>query len=334
MLDKSCQKLWLQVLLFGSLSTTSLVGAQTASSSLPCPVSCDWSSNDPSAWTYYHSLADLDVCDGIILFQTNIYNEISNARTSLYYRACSASSRSTSANAQIGKRLDTSPQTVRSLLPERPFRRLNRRQYLSTNSSIPSASTLQLNSWSSTEHVDTIAAHSASTELGRYILSAKSNDVVMFARVENVIAGVYVGSQVDRSSASEIMSKFSDQVSRQSPSSSVSAQTCGVSNGTTSSQYFGVIYDTAVNFATVQEALKKWDRAQCLQSEQSRIWDGVSLKMNSGTQVRISPKADTEGEKQRRNRFSSRSTCTYTQGRSKDFTAGIAQTLIFPSPSG
>jgi hypothetical protein len=292
-----------------------LVYAQSLANNSPCPISCGWSGLEPVAWSYHHSLAELEVCNGTVLMEVNIYNDARDAQNQLYFRACTMTGGENEPEVEA-----RSPQysavasdaNPRQELDSHP--RLAQRQALSLNDTAPLAAVLYLTERKAGVEADVSAVQSAVKAIGIYVKSSKATDVAMFARVKNIIAGVYVGAQVDALSATDVINKYHDQLSQAPTQSRLAVQTCERSNSTAASQYFGITYGMVNDFAAVQGAVQGWDRAQCLGGDESTPWTGVRVKQISGTKVSIAPKDSSESAVSPRSRLVARATCSYTQG--------------------
>ena len=266
----------------------------------PCPIRCGDTGNDPATWTYYHDLSELDICKGTVLFQMNLYNAVDDEATHNYYRACTASG---------GTVIGSTPEIGTSGASDHTH---SRRQVLSFNGSAPSTQELHWTTYNSAGSLgDVESAQSVVSELRTYIQQLSStNTTAIFSRSDNVIGGLYLGSQVDRSSADEVIGAFHDRIGDSAPAR-VAAQVCDSVNHTIATQNFGLIVDGTNDVAAVQKALKTWDQADCVDGDADAVWRGTSLRVSSGKEVSIKPS--------RRAVIAARDTCRYTQGTSSRF---------------
>lgn len=262
-----------------------------------------------SAWTYYYDLGELDACDGTVLFQTNIYNDISDPKTHVYFRACTASGGTIFSDGRTGVKSEKDAAIG-----------LTKRQALSVNSTAPAPTALTLTSWGQDGATDPGEAKAAVDALRSYLQSAfegttGSNSNVIFARKRSVVAGMYVGSQVDKTSAASAINSFGAQIEQGRTPARLAAQTCGSSNQTISPQYFGVTFDGTGSTANVQKALRSWSDAECIAGESSEEWQSVSLKFVSGTGISVKPGSAMSENIQARSPLHARATCRYSQGK-------------------
>ncbi|KAF2167032.1 glycoside hydrolase family 18 protein [Zasmidium cellare ATCC 36951] len=299
----------LNVLLEAQVAKTQFVSAIS-----PCPIECDPSGSNPSAWTYYYGFDELNACDGTVIFETNIYNNVTNTKH-LYYRACTATGGTVLPDGTAGVKSISDRATVDPARGNASSPSLARRQVLSLNDTTPAAASLQLVSGNNGGDADIAAAQAALDGLGNYIATIENNASTIFARSKSMVAGAYIGSQLDKSSAAAAISKFHDRVGQNSAPSEFAAQSCGTADKTVSADYFGVIYDTSV--LTVGTTLRSWDQAGCITGDQSQPWDGVQVQRLSGTRVSIAPEA--------RSILVVRATCNYTQVESGDGCYSVAE---------
>lgn len=275
--------------------------AQFNSAISPCPVQCDLTGSDSSAWTYYHDFGQLDACNGTVVFQTNIYNKIDDPDTQVYFRACTAS----------GGTIITDPQagiTSRS----GHAGNLNRRQNLAVNDTAPSVPQLTLTTWQD-GRIEASAAQDAIQALQRYAEATTSDTTLIFARKRPVVAGMYIGSQIDKASAGNVLDDFSDRIG-QGNGQRLAVQVCSATN-ISSAQYFGVAIADTDGVAAVQDALRNWNEAQCVDGDSKTAWSGPDLSTVSGTEVSVNPDTvASDGDGLQGRSLHARDTCKYTQG--------------------
>lgn len=290
-------------LLMQFLLQAQLTHTQFLSAISPCPIQCDPTGSDPSAWTYYSGFDELDSCDGIVIFETNIYNNVTNL-ISLYYRACTASGGTVLVDESAGVKSALDSANINAAQGNATSSSHARRQSLSFNDTAPAAASLQLLSGSNAADVDIASAQAALVGLGAYVATIETNPSAIFARSKSMVSGVYIGSQIDKPSAAAAISKFHDRLGQSAQSSEFAAQSCGTANKTASTEYFGVVYGSSV--LAVGTILRSWDQAECITGDQSQLWDGVEVKRLSGTGVSIAPSTI--------HNLVARDTCQYTQG--------------------
>lgn len=234
-----------------------------------CPIQCDSSFSSPAAWTYYYKLNELDSCDGVVLFQMNIYNDLDDPITHVYYRACTAAAAATQA--------------------ERRFRR----QVLALNDTVEAPAALELVQSGARVGSDgtTQSAAAAVTALQGFLQQSGDRTLATFARSGDVVAGMFAGSQIERTSAASVLDEYRSRISAYDLPRQLVAQACrsSTSNETISSQFFGVIVSTDGNVGSTQRALRSWSDAECLSGDASGGWENVEVDLISAAEIPVTP---------------------------------------------
>jgi chitinase len=159
-----------------------------------CPQSCGIVGPDPTAWSYYYDKHSLSICNDTTLFQLNLYSSVADPKTHLLYRACTAS---TSTFNTVAPSLSTK----------------HRRQFLSFNTTSPTAIQAPINiaSWgASASPSDASNVSSAVNQLSEYLQQNSAFGNSILARSGNVVAGMYVGVEIDPSNVASLAQKFLD----------------------------------------------------------------------------------------------------------------------------
>lgn len=291
---------------WGSLICLGLIARQSSaqfnSAISPCPASCDLTGSDSSAWTYYHDFGQLDACNGTVVFQTNIYNKIDDPNTHIYFRACTASGGTIISDPQAG--ITRRAEQTDNLAP---------RQALALNDTAPSAPRLTFTTWNDGK-IDVSAAQDAVEALQSYAKATTSDTTIIFAQKQSAIAGMFIGSQIDKSSAGDVLGSFGDRIGKGN-GQRLAVQTCGAAN-ISSPQYFGAVIANADDVATVQDALRSWNEAQCVNGDSKTDWSGPKLTTLSGTDVSVDPDVvNGSGDAVEARSLHARDTCKYTQGK-------------------
>lgn len=125
---------------------------------------------------------------------------------------------------------------------------------------------------------------------------------------------MYIGSQIDKASAGVVLDGFSDRIG-QGNLQRLAVQTCSETKNISSPQYFGVAVANAGGVVAVQDALRSWNEAQCVNGDSKTAWSGPELSTVSGTEVSVDPDAVTsDGDGLQGRSLHARDTCKYTQG--------------------
>lgn len=273
--------------------------AQFQSAYENCPIACDPADSDPTSWTYYYALNELDSCHDTVIFQMNLYNAVDDPATHVYYRACTASQ-------------------------QNPTRRV-RRQILSFNDTVEAPAPVQLvQSGPSGSSSNVGAAQAALRAIQSYLLQAAMGTSTLFARSGGVVAGMYAGSQINKTDAAGVLAQVREEISREYLPGQLVAQACGsgsaLSNETISPQFFGVIVDAKGEVAAVQTALRSWNDAQCLSGSRNDAFKDVFVKLVSGSDISIAPEPRFDSFTPDGSGLATRQsdTCRYTQVQSGD----------------
>lgn len=303
-------------LVFVSILSTCTFGQRFDSALSPCPNKCDL--DDTSAWTYYHNLGDLERCNGTTLFQLNLHNGVSDPDTHVSLRACTSSGGSVRPMGAIDNRI----------IP---------RQLLSFNKTTPSSRAVSLTTWGISEASDSNGdAQAAVDALSEYLQHDVRDVAIVFSRSGSAIAGLYVGSQISSTSAAAAVSQFRSFLGQGMSSDWIAIQACGSGNRTISAEFFGVVVDTTGDVSAVQDALRSWDDAECLEDGTTVTWDSIAVDVIPGSSVSIAPYQDVSGslgvgensptDENLEERQAG--ACRYTQGKLLSWIFGLIQSML------
>jgi chitinase len=303
-------------LVFFPVKVYSAVPQNFESSLSACPLSCSTTGSDPANWVYYHDEHALDSCTETSLLQLNVYNTVEDPNTHLTFRSCAVTQAS-----------------------------LNKRQALSTNGTgeSPSANScsiqakaikvsrdLQLFSYggASTSSSAPIALKALAGYLKQqdYCLPANTPTNIL-VKSGSVIAGVYVGTQVQRQSVATIIEKLASNVPQ---GAQIALQLCN--NRTT--ETFGVYLDTKGNLANVQKSLGQLNSAKCFNGTLQTGWKDTPVYVIPAGEISIKPVTSSTKRSLALLGLNKRATCSYIQAQSGDGcwslsqTCGITQTQL------
>lgn len=234
----------------------------------------------------------------------NLYNPVADPRTHVLYRACTTSRTATGTSSAP-----------------------HRRQFLSFNTKAPTEiqAAIHVASWgtsTSSSYVSSVS--SAISQLADYLQRNSAFSTSLFARSGNVVAGMYVGEEIEPSSAAAIAQKFVEHASSGTLERGA-AQLCRTSNSSIGSQTFGVIYDTTGNLAAVQSALQTWHNASCVTGSPGNADLGLmSVNLIPGTKISVGP-GSKHGAVSARSELVERATCSYIQVQSGDTCYSLSQ---------
>ncbi|KAF0639407.1 hypothetical protein FPSE5266_08023 [Fusarium pseudograminearum] len=208
-----------------------------------CPRTCSEAGADPVNWTQLHSLEELAGCDLPMLFALNVENEYSDSAT-LY--TC-VTSTSTTTRRELGSRVEArAAETSVSLASNCGAEKAT----VKTSSAFGRSGALRSG--------NDVAA--ATGLLADYLDNgAVCGTTIIFAKSGSSIAGLYVGAEVQKGSASSIL--------RQSQSSlqkGVQAfQVCDASDKTAQTLGFFAA-DAVTGLESVQAAARTWSNGKCI----------------------------------------------------------------------
>ncbi|EKJ71755.1 hypothetical protein FPSE_08023 [Fusarium pseudograminearum CS3096] len=208
-----------------------------------CPRPCSEAGADPVNWTQLHSLEELAGCDLPMLFALNVENDYSDSAT-LY--TC-VTSTSTTTRRELGSRVEArAAETSVSLSSNCGAEKAT----VKTSSAFGRSGALRSG--------NDVAA--ATGLLADYLDNgAVCGTTIIFAKSGSSIAGLYVGAEVQKGSASSIL--------RQSQSSlqkGVQAfQVCDASDKTAQTLGFFAA-DAVTGLESVQAAARTWSNGKCI----------------------------------------------------------------------
>ncbi|GAM87637.1 hypothetical protein ANO11243_056640 [Dothideomycetidae sp. 11243] len=242
----------LAVFLAGLAVLCSTTEGQFISQLSRCPQTCQATGSDPALWTYYNNQNALNVCNATTLFELNLYNSVADADTHIALRACTATS-------AAGDIVNLS----------------SRQEQPASNSSGNATDTnavqaeISLATWDGPDSPSGAGnVTEAVAQLAAYLNANETHVSSLFARSGNVVVGVYVGLEVQLSSAAALLQDYATYAnSRQAQPLQQAVQFCGSEVETTSPRTIGLFVDTAGNLSAVQEALRDWDSAKCQTGE-------------------------------------------------------------------
>ncbi|KAJ5097138.1 hypothetical protein N7456_007859 [Penicillium angulare] len=292
-----------------------------------CPLSCSVSGLEPANWTYYHNTNVLIRCRELFLLDLNLHNPVNRPKTHLTLRAC----------------LGSEDFGVTSRGPVPDWHSTSNKSTTNTttfgtgkNDHLASATrtrNVQLVLWddvkpsNNTSSVGDVAV--AAKQLARYLRSNVTlGERIMMASYGDVILGVYVGSQVDGSSAASLVDNFAEIGQSDHTFSRYAAQVCGDNSSALSSGgAFGVIAETSKNLSVMQTALQKLSQNKCLDGfSRELIWSNMSLVTIPDYKTQVAPgHANNTHDGKDNNHLVARDTCQYTQVVAGDGCWALAQ---------
>jgi chitinase len=279
-----------------------------------CPQQCTDTGMDRANWTYYHDFEKLQHCEQTYLFEMAIYNPAD----SITLRGCTTGEltnttklrRATSFGPVVSDN-STLPnnQTTKPLACGAPGSAVDTRQAQLRTSWLGNGNDSSFDSTSSAN-----AIIMATQQLQNFLSSDMDcNATMIFARSGDAVVGVYVGYQVQKTSAAAIAQQFIDDTKSKAPGGGVGiAEVCKDIQGVIlSSQTIGLFVSADGNLTAAQEALVNWDSGRCqLSSSETTTNIPATIKVLSGVLGGGSTVSDNTGTLTSR---ATSGTCSYVQ---------------------
>ncbi|PNS16971.1 Endochitinase B [Sphaceloma murrayae] len=328
-------------------STVRAVAEPPEDAVLSCPVSCESSGTDASAWSNFHDTDFLSRCNGSAVFDFNIYNSLAGGDRQVVFRACSIGGRSTSALIE-----EQAQDLAKDLTP--PKESEGSDNIVCPEALIPISTPAKFEGlqWTTSAPDASISDLQASVRSLLQVLPASSSlsaPRIRFVQSGKMVAGIYVGSAMLESTATKLVQRFLDDAEQaaQLPQQ-LAAQVCGDVALST----FGIFADTQGNLGAVQQAVQGWANATCLESPSVGTKQQVTITIPTCVETLASNStgSSTNSTGSSKNstmlnstpQMSKRATCSYIQAVSGDgcwslaSRCGITQTQLTtynPSPT-
>jgi hypothetical protein len=290
-----------------------------------CPLPCHVVGHNPSNWTQYHTVSDLDWCREQLLFDLGLHNPLDEPGNShITIRSCAVTDAS---------HTETPSRSLVSLLGGREVWAINNTESASHRNSSQTAacgsslSALERSSvnvriaWGGpADNTDARDTAAATENLMRY-LEAEPNcaSTIVFAKAGQAVVGLYVGSQIEKAGAASIVKDaFAARTSAGKVPIRVGAQICGPEPYR--AQTFGIYADNKGNISAVQAVVRDWSTGICFSEfDQEEVLEDTAVGILSAimdeTSVTVnSPDSNGEHERKREpQKLHSRATCSYAQ---------------------
>lgn len=213
-----------------------------------CPQACQDVGSDPTGWTQIHSWGELTGCSQPLLFALNVQNTPSEFATMQTCTKSTTTTRRQEANhvearategtaVSIANNCGAEKSTVKAATAFGPA------GVVSGGNDVAAGAKL----------------------LAEYLVEdATCGPTVMFAKSGNAVVGIYVGSEVQKTSAADLITQSIDRLTK----GSQVIQTCDPNDKTT--QTVGLFAVGAVNsLGDAQKAVKAWASGNCVSVEGS-----------------------------------------------------------------
>ncbi|KAF5682499.1 killer toxin subunits alpha beta [Fusarium circinatum] len=213
-----------------------------------CPQPCSIAGNDPANWTQLHSLEELAGCSMPMLFALNVENDYSESAT-LY--TCATETSSTQTKRDEGTKVQA--------------RAAESSVSLASNCGAEKATVKTTSAFGGAVLRSGNNVAAAAGLLAEYLDNgATCGTTIIFAKSGSSIAGVYVGGEVQKDSASNILRQSAARLQK-----GVQAfQVCNANDKTT--QTIGLYAaDNVDGLEAVQSAVRTWSHGQCVSIAQA-----------------------------------------------------------------
>ncbi|VZH92031.1 unnamed protein product [Fusarium fujikuroi] len=229
-----------------------------------CPQPCSIAGNDPANWTQLHSLEELAGCSLPMLFALNVENDYSESAT-LY--TCVTETSST--------------QTKRDEVTKVQARAAESSVSLASNCGAEKATVKTTSAFGRAVLRSGNNVAAAAGLLAEYLDNeATCGTTILFAKSGSSIAGAYVGGEVQKDSASNILRQSASRLQK-----GVQAfQVCNANDKT--AQTIGLYAADNVNgLEAVQNAVRTWSHGQCVSIAQASK-ESINLGVLTTTTVK------------------------------------------------
>jgi chitinase len=236
-----------------------------------CPASCDVVGFDSSAWTAYHNINRLALCNSTMLLDFTIHNPLSDIDTRSLLRSCTAAkdvpvtsgSEATFGheNARIAKRDDS------SCIPH--------------GNTISSQASLQIASNGTASTTPANGVQQASQAIAQYLDQQQSGcgQASSFAYSGSIVMGIFAGSAVfDQGIAESILQQFTSKIAGSNIPENTAVQLC--SHNMSSRYTLGIAINTKADVAAVQILVATWDAGRCVDKyDTASNWKEITLSV-------------------------------------------------------
>ncbi|KAI1852620.1 hypothetical protein JX266_002161 [Neoarthrinium moseri] len=281
-----------------------------------CPQACSASGPISSNWTHYHAVSDLEWCQKPMLFDMGLQTPVDQADAHITIRACTVSDFGPVAVRNPG--LLSRQETFDNETKPAAISNSSQTTTCGTPGSSPERSSLDVRlSWGGSADRDGNDAVLATENLIRNLekgVSGCAEPTILFAKSGKTIVGLYVGSQIDTSSAASIMhDQFASRAKADKVPNRIGAQICG--ERPISSQTFGIYADIKGNVTAVQDVVRGWSEGRCLaEYDQEEVMKSTSVGITSALMDESSLVSSSGGGGgAERRELHARATCKFAQ---------------------
>ena len=241
-----------------------------------CPVSCSSSGLNSTAWSVYHRIDRLDLCNSTMLLDFNLFNQLDDPQTHISIAACTADFDSSSSTSTGGNSEDIIcwPPSV---------------SLYTVTSSLELASSGSASSTGASNIVDALEQLRASFAMSE----PDCNNVIRIAYSGQAAVGVYVGSGLSSQGViSSVLDKLTTLLEKDG---TIAGETLVQASYNSTARYsLGVFASTQGDLASVQRAIQSWRDGSSISMEESTPkWHTISFLVPSSQQNSSSASTST-----------------------------------------
>ncbi|RBQ71063.1 hypothetical protein VDGD_07000 [Verticillium dahliae] len=232
-----------------------------------CPVPCADVGPTGFSWTVVPSIAALKQCNETLLFEGNLNRPITSTARENIIRACSVPE--SSSNTALASEQKFGPPCLASAELR------------------PTKVDVEVGWWPET--VDGSKSSDivdATLQLQKNIIEDPNcESTALFAKSGDAVVGLWVGEQIRKTSAKDLLERFVALVESKEGSlpKKAAAQVCGSSDGLPWSQSFGIYYDATGKISDAFSAVQGWSKMTCLDLPGGgETWKGEELSVIPG----------------------------------------------------
>jgi hypothetical protein len=165
---------------------------------------------------------------------------------------------------------------------------------------IPAKADVELLTWRdgpAVATVDQVSTAAAQLKLNLEVDPTCDNSIV-FAKTGNAVVGLYVGSEIRKTTAAPIVQGYIDLLKNLGSATQFSAQICGPKGKRSAAHVFGIMADLQGNITNVHSALGTWANGDCLTGAETsdlESWKGQEFSIIPAIAFTMGPdvKVDT-----------------------------------------
>ncbi|PSK36632.1 Endochitinase B [Elsinoe australis] len=211
----------------------------------PCPISC--LGVKPENWTVYSSTDRLSLCNQPLIFDLLIENPVDDSSTDVRLAACTTGDSKTTINAVFEEERSIPQQAKRQVADCVDAVETKVNLETSSSGSSPDAKSDVINA------IEALGTNPSGDDCDSKILLGYSNGVV---------AGVYTGQSFQSATLGTTLDAVKSYIDTNGVPEEFFTQLCG--NTRNAHHVLGVAISSAGKVGVIQEALKRWNRAQCV----------------------------------------------------------------------